>query len=163
MAYLRDQAAAASAEDLLGLHTYFVTDIESKLNALSLAQIAIAISRRQGPRPCPPGVRVTRPALLTRFSDAPSGRRANGPDAATARNLIEAALAKARTSIDAQALLLVEQAQLFLTANEVDKSRKNLAEAQAFLDRLPGIEPVLHSSFYRVSANADKVGPARHD
>ena len=44
--------------ELLALYTNFIADFESKLNQLTLAQIAVAIAHRQGPlKPKPkPGI-----------------------------------------------------------------------------------------------------------
>ena len=80
------------------------------------------------------------------------------PDAATSRTFLEGLRAKVQgRSAEAHALLLAELGQLLLDAKEVDRCRKNLTEAEALLDTLPGLEPVVHASFYRVSANVDKV------
>jgi hypothetical protein len=80
------------------------------------------------------------------------------PDAAAARALLETLVGQVRThSADAHALLLVALAQLRLDAKDVEECRKLLGEAQALLDTLPGVEPALHGSYYRVAANADKA------
>lgn len=60
-------------------------------------------------------------------------------------------------SKEAYALSQIEASHHLLRKQEVQKAKEKLQASSQLLDELSGIEPLVHSAFYRVQADCDKV------
>lgn len=64
---------------------------------------------------------------------------------------------KVREVKDAYLLAIVETCHYFLVEKNLIKTKEFIEISAALLEELPGIEPIVHSSYYRVCADYDKV------
>ena len=98
------------------------------------------------------------------------------PDLARGQAFLETISTKVKASPAAYALVQAEVAQFQLSLGQTDQCKKSslsafmnlkptkktkkktaLEEVEKLIDSLPGVDQLLHSTFYQVSANFDKV------
>ncbi|KAJ3126494.1 26S proteasome regulatory subunit [Nowakowskiella sp. JEL0407] len=119
----------SAAPYLIPLYENFITDFDKKLNQLSLVQYATRASRQ-----------FKDPAESLSFLKALATSLSENPDAK-----------------DAYVLATVEVAHYNLLTGNIELCKKEIDECEKILDDLPGTDPTINASFYRVAANYYKA------
>jgi len=78
-------------------------------------------------------------------------------DRSEAIAFLEKISGKVKEHTEAYALTVTELAQFRLSLGNLEACKEAIKEAETLLEKLPGVEPVIHASFYRVCANYDKA------
>jgi hypothetical protein len=133
---------------LIQLYEGFIQAWESKMNKSSLVQIMIVTARQY--------------AGMSFFSAI--DHSCKFPfldffclDSRTAIQFLESIAKKVEDEKEAYVLAVMEAAHFKLVLNEMQGTRDAVEECEKILDALPGVDPVVHASFYRVSADYHKV------
>ncbi len=120
--------------DKCGMYTEFVKEFESKLNAVSLAQIVIGAARSELADSPPKAL-----AFVSELLDSDGKKTVVSGDS------------------EAQVLLLSEVATLHLRSNETDVCKKRITVARELVDSSADMSSVVHSAFYKSAAEYHKV------
>ncbi|KAJ3086260.1 26S proteasome regulatory subunit [Quaeritorhiza haematococci] len=125
-------ANEASGPFLIPLYENFIADWEKKMNQLSLVQFATRASKE-----------FKEPSQSLAFLQTKAEK-----------------LKDNKTAKEAYVLASMEAAHYKLVVGDLDGCKSSMDECEKILDELPGTEPVINASFYRVSADYYKTKSA---
>jgi 26S proteasome regulatory subunit N9 len=78
-------------------------------------------------------------------------------DPQAAISFLETIASKVEANKDAYVLAVMEAAHFKLALHNLEATKVAMEECETILDTLAGVDPVIHASFYRVSADYNKV------
>lgn len=117
------------------LYTQFIEEFQNKLNAISLVQILIGITRSDMPDDVTKALAFLEPHLV--------------PESAEAKTMVT-------ENPEAHVLLLSEIARLRLRAKDSESSKEAVEKSQELVDSTFEMAPIVHSAFFHAAAEFHK-------